>query len=245
MSYFSWYRDYILTKLANSDRRAQIAYIEHFKKLSSEFDALIAEFDADPTDEAFFAIVDKYKYIYTSILSAECGVYTTWYCYLAIRPYTKTLRRRMRHAIVQRFGKDIFEGELNLLSILATVECATAVRRAELRKMGDIKIPEGVTEITTTSLARLRIKKLYLPDSLVEICNHAFSMNPIKRVSIGRNVRKIGEYAFGSGRRVLYIDFRGHMQEWYAIEQTEIVSPWVKAVITCLDGKIVQKPKKK
>lgn len=245
MSYFSSYRDHILTKLANSDRRAQIAYIEHFKKLSSEFDALIAEFDADPTDEAFFAIVDKYKQIYTAILSEECGFYTTWYCYLAIRPYTKTLRRRMRHAIAQRFGKDIFEGELNLLSILATTSCSTAARRAELRKMGDIKIPEGVTEITTTSFDRLRIKKLYLPDSLVEICNFAFSMNPIKRVSIGRNLRKIGEFAFGLGRRVLYIDFRGHMQEWYAIEQTEIVSPWVKTVIACLDGKIVQKPKKK
>ena len=244
MSYFSWYRDYILTKLANSDRRAQIAYIEHFRKLSFEFDALIAEFDADPTDEAFFAIVDKYKHIYTSILSAECGVYTTWYCYLAIRPCTTALRRRMRRAIIQRFGEELFEGELSLLYIFATVECATAVRRAELRKMGDIKIPEGVTEITTTSFDGLRIKKLYLPDSLVEICNHAFSMNPIKRVSIGRNVRKIGEFAFGAGRRVMHIDFRGHMQEWYAIEQTEIVSPWARVIIHCLDGNIVMESKK-
>lgn len=244
MSYHFSFMDHFLTKLANSDRRAQITYIEHFKKLGLEFDALILDFDTNPTDEAFFAIVDKYKQIYTAILSAECGVYTTWYCYLAIRPYTKTLRRRMRHAIVQRFGKDIFDGELNLLYIFATVECATAIRRAELRKTGDIKIPEGVTEITTTSFAGLRIKKLYLPDSLVEICNFAFSMNPIKRVSIGRNVRKIGEFAFGSGRRVLYIDFRGHMQEWYAIEQTEIVSPWVKVIVTCLDGNIVMEPKK-
>ena len=244
MSYSFSYRDHFLTKLANSDRRAQLAHIDHFKKLGNEFDALVAAFDADPTDEAFFAIVDKYKHIYTSILSAECGVYTTWYCYLAIKPYTKTLRRRMKSAIIQRFGNDIFEGELNLLSILATTSCATAARRAELRRMRDVKIPEGVTSINTHSFDNLRIKWLSLPDSLVEIGNYVFLGNPIKRVSIGRNLKKIGDGAFGAGRRVLHIDFRGHMQEWYAIEQTGFVSPWVKVVIHYLDGKIIQKGEK-
>lgn len=239
MSYSFSYRDHFLTKLANSDRRAQLAYIDHFNKLGNEFDALVAAFDADPTDEAYYAIIEKYKYIYTVILSAECGVYTTWYCYRAIRPYSIRLRQRMQSAIAMRFGTNIFAGELHLFSIFATEECCTAIRRAELKNLSNVRIPEGVTEIKTTSFANMRIKSLHLPDSLAEICDYAFLGNPLKSVSIGRNVKRIGEGAFGAGKNILRIDFRGYVQEWNAIDVAGIASPWVKIVVTCFDGKVI------
>lgn len=244
MSYPFSFMDHFLTKLANSDRRSQKAHIDHFKKLGREFDALILDFDTNPTDEAYFAIIAKYRYIYTVILSAECGAYTTWYCYNAIRPYSKALRSKMKRAISERFGEELFDGELNLYFILATEQCHTSKKRAELKRMANVKIPEGVTTINTDSFCALGIKKLYLPDSLVEIGNHAFSCNPIGSVSIGRNVKIIGEYAFGSGKNPLRIDFRGYKQEWNSIYVSDIASPWVKVIVTCLDGKIVMEPKK-
>lgn len=244
MSYSFSYRNHFLTKIANSDKRAQRSHINHFKKLGNEFAALIAAFDAEPTDGAFFAIIEKYKYIYSVMLSAECGAYTTWYCYRAIRPYSLRLRHMMKRAISERFGDEIFDGELNLCSILATEECNISILRGELKRMGNINIPEGVMTVNTHSFTKLRIKWLTLPDSLVEIGNYAFSGNPIGCVSIGRNVKIIGDGAFGSGNKILRIDFRGHMQEWNAIHVADIVSPWMKVIVTCLDGNIVMEPKK-
>ena len=237
--------DFILTAIANSDAKARKAYRESYRKMSAEFDAAINHYDTVGGTEARDAVFSEYRRILSRMLSDECCIYTTWYCYLAIRPHTKALRKKMEKAITDRFGTDVFDGELNLLVILATADVNIAKRRGELKRLRSVSFPNGLNYVKEGSFDFLRLRYLYIPDSVREIERYAFLGCKIRHLSIGVGVEKIGEGAFGAGRKILHIKYRGHRQEWESRGFSDIVSPWMKIIVDCLDGKIVIKEKSK
>ncbi len=230
--------DHLLTSIANSNRQARRAYIDSYRKMSAEFDTAVANYDAVGGTEARDAVYDEYKRILLRMLSNECGIYTTWYCFLAIRPHTKALRKKMRNAIAERFGEDVFDGELNFLVIFATSDTSAAKRRAELRRLRHVSFPNGLNYIARGQLEFLKLRTVYLPDSVTEIEEYAFLGCRLKQVNMGTGVEKIGEGAFGAGKKRLHIKYRGHRQEWESRGFEKIASPWMEIIVTCLDGKI-------
>lgn len=231
--------DHLLTVLANSNKASRQAYIKSFKRMGEDFDIALAAYDESGTDEARDALFREYKLIFSRIISAECGVYTAWYCYLAIRPHTKELRKKMRSALAERFGDGVLNGELHPLVLFSTDDTYASKKRAELRGLRHLRIPDGVLYVADGKYASAGIKTLYLPDSLTEIDNYAFASNLLRSVSIGPNVTKIGEGAFGAGKKRLKIKFRGYHQQLSSLKLEEAISPWMSASVDCLDGKLI------
>ena len=230
--------DFILTAIANSDAKARKAYRESYRKMGAEFDAAISHYDTVGGREAREAVFSEYKRILSRIISVECGVYTTWYCYLAIHPHSRRLRKRMTREISHRFGADVLDGELNPLVIYSTSDAKVAKRRGEFKRLRDLSLPDGLVYVAEGKYLGLRVHTLYLPDSIREIEQYAFLTCNLKQVNMGAGVEKIGEGAFGAGRKRLHIKYRGYRQEWEARGFKKIASPWMDIIVDCLDGKI-------
>ena len=238
--------DILRTAIANSDARARQAYRNSYRKMWGEFDGALSEYDRVGGIEARDLVFSEYKRILVSILNTLYGLYTTWYCYLALRPYLKKLRRHMIDEIAYRFGADVFDGELNLFLIIATERVLISKKnRGEFKRLRQITFPEGLYFIGNDAFGFFKINYIYIPDSVAEIDKYAFlGCNRLKQVGMGTGVKKIGTGAFGGCHKILHIKYRGTLQDWEAHGFTDIASPWMRVVVECTDGKTVIKEKK-
>lgn len=70
-------------------------------------------------------------------------------------------------------------------------------------------IPEGITKICNGGLHFESVEAVYLPDSCTEIEQTAISGRSLCQVSVGKNCKYIGQYAFGG--------------DWYYIDKFKLI----------------------
>ena len=102
-----------------------------------------------------------------------------------------------------------------------------------------ISLPNGLKIIGLYAFYSSKLKSIEIPDSVVIIERGAFSDTYLESVTIGKGVKYIGEYAFGSRDRTVYIkDLSAWLNIEFADEYSTPISRY-RNVTIILNGKIV------
>ena len=100
----------------------------------------------------------------------------------------------------------------------------------------DCVIPEGVTEINTSVFGCCEsIKTITFSDTVETIDGFDNCWN-LESITLSANVKKINDYAFSGSNNLKAINFKGTMDEWYAIEKD---GQWITSEgykVYCTDG---------
>lgn len=100
----------------------------------------------------------------------------------------------------------------------------------------DCVIPEGVTEINTSVFGCCEsIKTITFSDTVETIDGFDNCWN-LESITLSANVKKINDYAFSGSNNLKTINFKGTMDEWYAIEKD---GQWITSEgykVYCTDG---------
>lgn len=100
----------------------------------------------------------------------------------------------------------------------------------------DCVIPEGVTEINTSVFGYCEsIKTITFSDTVETIDGFDNCWN-LESITLSANVKKINDYAFSGSNNLKTINFKGTMDEWYAIEKD---GQWITSEgykVYCTDG---------
>lgn len=100
----------------------------------------------------------------------------------------------------------------------------------------DCVIPEGVTEINTSVFGFCEsIKTITFSDTVETIDGFDNCWN-LESITLSANVKKINDYAFSGSNNLKTINFKGTMDEWYAIEKD---GQWITSggyKVYCTDG---------
>lgn len=93
---------------------------------------------------------------------------------------------------------EVIDGDTLVISGMGEVNSVVDFDKKE--KKSHIKkliIREGITKISITQAYLLHLEKIVLPDTLVEIGDHAFMCNDyLKEIAFGKNLEKVGNNAF-------------------------------------------------
>lgn len=102
----------------------------------------------------------------------------------------------------------------------------------------DCVIPEGVTEINASVFGYCEsIKTITFSDTVETIDGFDNCWN-LESITLSANVKKINDYAFSGSNNLKTINFKGTMDEWYAIEKD---GQWITSggyKVYCTDGTI-------
>lgn len=102
----------------------------------------------------------------------------------------------------------------------------------------DCVIPEGVTEINASVFGFCEsIKTITFSDTVETIDGFDNCWN-LESITLSDNVKKINDYAFSGSNNLKTINFKGTMDEWYAIEKD---GQWITSggyKVYCTDGTI-------
>lgn len=102
----------------------------------------------------------------------------------------------------------------------------------------DCVIPEGVTEINTSVFGYCESIKTITFSDTVETIDGFDSCWNLESITLSANVKKINDYAFSCSNNLKTINFKGTMDEWYAIEKD---GQWITSggyKVYCTDGTI-------
>ena len=100
----------------------------------------------------------------------------------------------------------------------------------------DCVIPEGVTEINTSVFGYCESIKTITFSDTVETIDGFDSCWNLESITLSANVKKINDYAFSCSNNLKTINFKGTMDEWYAIEKG---GQWITSEgykVYCTDG---------
>ena len=100
----------------------------------------------------------------------------------------------------------------------------------------DCVIPEGVTEINTSVFGYCESIKTITFSDTVETIDGFDSCWNLESITLSANVKKINDYAFSGSNNLKTINFKGTMDEWYAIEKG---GQWITSggyKVYCTDG---------
>lgn len=100
----------------------------------------------------------------------------------------------------------------------------------------DCVIPEGVTEINTSVFGFCESIKTITFFDTVETIDGFDSCWNLESITLSANVKKINDYAFSGSNNLKTINFKGTMDEWYAIEKG---GQWITSggyKVYCTDG---------
>lgn len=102
----------------------------------------------------------------------------------------------------------------------------------------DCVIPEGVTEINTSVFGYCENIKTVTFSDTVETIDGFDSCWNLESITLSANVKKINDYAFSCSNNLKTINFKGTMDEWYAIKKD---GQWITSEgykVYCTDGTI-------
>lgn len=100
----------------------------------------------------------------------------------------------------------------------------------------DCVIPEGVTEINASVFGCCESIKTVSFSDTVETIDGFDSCWNLESITLSANVKKINDYAFSYSNNLKTINFKGTMDEWYAIEKG---GQWITSggyKVYCTDG---------
>ena len=100
----------------------------------------------------------------------------------------------------------------------------------------DCVIPEGVTEINASVFGCCESIKTVSFSDTVEIVDGFYYCQNLESITLSANVKKINDYAFSYSNNLKTINFKGTMDEWYAIEKG---GQWITSggyKVYCTDG---------
>lgn len=100
----------------------------------------------------------------------------------------------------------------------------------------DCVIPEGVTEINASVFGCCESIKTVSFSDTVETIDGFDSCWNLESITLSANVKKINDYAFSYSNNLKTINFKGTMDEWYAIEKG---GQWITSEgykVYCTDG---------
>lgn len=100
----------------------------------------------------------------------------------------------------------------------------------------DCVIPEGVTEINASVFGCCESIKTVSFSDTVEIVDGFYYCQNLESITLSANVKKINDYAFSYSNNLKTINFKGTMDEWYAIEKD---GQWITSEgykVYCTDG---------
>ena len=100
----------------------------------------------------------------------------------------------------------------------------------------DCVIPKGVTEINTSVFGYCESIKTITFSDTVETIDGFDSCWNLESITLSANVKKINDYAFSCSNNLKTINFKGTMDEWYAIEKG---GQWITSEgykVYCTDG---------
>ena len=92
---------------------------------------------------------------------------------------------------------------------------------------GDVVIPDTYNDLPVTKIGEFsiqdkpRMTSLVFPDSIIEIEGYAFNgnLNGLESITIGKNVKLIGDYAFMTSSSLSFttINYAGTPEQWRAL----------------------------